>query len=141
MAQTSPSPMSARVLYLCVRLSQDHLFQNSHRDCGGIRRRGKLAAGLRSGWATKSGRNPRSATTPLFSSRCCWRMCYKQNYKNVTTAEAPDLSLPITPCSALVRAIVIHSPTTSVADLEITLSSKALSQLGFKNRLVAKPRN
>jgi len=28
--------MSARVLYLCVRLSHDHLFQNSQRDCGGI---------------------------------------------------------------------------------------------------------
>ena len=44
-------------------------------------------------------------------------MCYKKHYKNVTTAEAPELSLPITPYSALVRAVVIHSPTASVTDV------------------------
>jgi len=60
-----------------------------------------------------------------YSNGCCWRMCYKQHYKNVTTAEAPDLSLPITPCSALVRAVVIrvwlNSAEQSTAPLSLTI--------------------
>jgi hypothetical protein len=41
-------------------------------------------------------------------------MCYKQDYRKVTNAEALELSLPIKPCSTLKREAVALSPTASI---------------------------
>jgi len=57
----------------------------------------------------------RLGTACLYSNGCRWRMCYEQDYRKVTNAEALDLSLPTKSCSTRERAVVIHLPTASVA--------------------------